>query len=114
MANETMLPQLIGGSVVMLPIGSAFVSKIQECFQQHMADHPEELKALTARQGKYDDTPLTPWENQAVMYSTLLQGIMKQAEKDGQIEYVPLDSVIKASMPKTTPSDQKEDSDQPE
>ena len=79
-----------------------------------MADHPEELKALTARQGKYDDTPLTPWENQAVMYSTLLQGIMKQAEKDGQIEYVPLDSVIKASMPKATPSDQKEDSDQPE
>ena len=106
-----MLPQLKAGSVVNLPIGSAFVGKIQECFQQHVTGHEAELKKLTEKKGNYDGEPLTAWENMAVMFSTLLQGIMNQAEKDGQIEYVSMEEVIKMSMP-ATPNGPEASSDQ--
>ena len=105
-----MLPQLKAGAVVTIQLGSAFIAKIQECFQQHCAEHQAELLALKERNGDYDSKPLTAWENQALMYSSLLQEIMVTAEKDGSVEYVSLESMMNKIMP--TPSGQAADSDQ--
>lgn len=108
--NSTMLPQLKANTIVTVQLGSAFIAKIQECFQIHIADHQEDLQKLQERNGDYDSTPLTPWENQALMYSSLLQEIMKTAEKAGFIEYVSMESLLKDIAP--NPNDQMGDSDQ--
>lgn len=113
MAKETMLPQLKAGSIINIQLGSAFIAKIQECFHQHCTGHQEDMDKVKARNGDYETVPLSPWENQAVLYSSLLQAIMKQAEKDGVIEYVSLEEAMKGMMPAmSTPSGPKEDSDQ--
>lgn len=111
MANESpMLPHLKPGAIITLQFGSAFIAKIQECFQQHCAGHEEDMKALHDRKGDYDSKPLTPWENQAIMYSSLMQAIMKTAEAEGLVEYISMEETLKSVMPKMpTPNGQKED-----
>jgi hypothetical protein len=112
MANEnatTMLPQLKPGALVTIQLGSAFINKIQECFQLHVMNNMEDLNKLKAKEGKYDAEPLTPWETIAIMYSTLLQEIMKTAEADGLIEYVSVESMLNEITPQKT---HQEDLDQ--
>lgn len=100
MGKESMMvPQLKAGSIVTLRVGSAFIGKIQECFQLHVHGHEEEMKTLKTKEGNYNGEPLSVWENTAVMFSTLLQEIMKTAEKDGLVEFIPLDDLIRASAP---------------
>ncbi len=89
-----MLPQLKPGVLVSIQLGSAFIAKIQECFQLHVNGHEDDLQKLKNRNGDYDKEPLTAWENQSLMYSTLLQEIMVTAERDGSVEYVTMESMM--------------------
>lgn len=104
MSNETMLPQLKAGALVNIQLGSAFIGKIQECFQQHIAgdEGQKQMQALRDRNGNYEGEPLTTWENQTLMYSSLLQEIMKTAEKNGLIEYVSMESMMASVTPHKT------------
>lgn len=114
MSKETMLPQLKAGSVVDIKLGSGFIGKIQECFQQHCTGHEQEMQSLKDRNGNYDEKPLTPWENQAIMYSSLLQEVMTVAEKNGMIEYVSMESLMEDITPATPHKNQEEDLNLPD
>jgi hypothetical protein len=96
------VPQLKADAIVNVKMGTAFIGKLQEAFQHHITGHEEDIQKLKEKNpgadGKYAD--LTPWENTAVTFTTLLQVIMKEAEATGQLEYVDLETLIPSDLAK--------------
>lgn len=85
-------PQLKKDAKISVIMGTAFIGKLQEAFQYHVFGHDAEVQALMEKNGKYDN--LTGWESTAITFLTLMQEIMKIAEKEGQLDYVKLEDSI--------------------
>lgn len=96
---DMMIPQLKAGAMVNVKMGGVFIDKIRKCFEHHMVGHEKELEVLKTKIPDQYATGLSPWEETAVMYSTLMQEVMRLAQEQGQIEEVSLkDTILRSSQ----------------